>query len=72
MPLPALLMPKPMLRLSSPRKTPIGSLTMIRLPAVEQYQEALLGGMKEGGRKAINMSEISEVLQRLEKSWSVL
>jgi hypothetical protein len=30
---------------------------------LEQYQEALLGGMKEGGKKAINMSKTSEVLQ---------
>lgn len=34
----------------------------------ENYQEALLGGMEEGGRKAINMSKTSEVLQGPEES----
>jgi hypothetical protein len=30
---------------------------------LEQYQEALLGSMKEGGEKAMSMSKTSEVLQ---------
>jgi hypothetical protein len=30
---------------------------------LEQYQEALLGSMKEGGEKAMNMSKTSENLQ---------
>jgi hypothetical protein len=47
------------LRLSSLRKTPIGTLMMT---------EALLGGMKEGGRKATNMSETSEFLQEPDES----
>jgi hypothetical protein len=30
---------------------------------LEQYQEALLGGMKEGGEKGMNMSQKTEVHQ---------
>jgi hypothetical protein len=35
---------------------------------LERYQEALLRGVKERGKKAMNMSKISEVLQRLDES----
>jgi hypothetical protein len=35
---------------------------------LEQYQEALLGGIKEGGKKAMNTSKTSEVLQGPDES----
>lgn len=35
---------------------------------LEHYQEGLLGGMKEEGKKAMNMSKTSEVLQGPEES----
>jgi hypothetical protein len=37
---------------------------------LESYQEALLGGMKEGGKKAMNVSKTSEVLQGPDESTS--
>jgi hypothetical protein len=37
---------------------------------LEQYQEALLGGMREGGKKAVNMNKTSEVLQGLDENSS--
>jgi hypothetical protein len=38
---------------------------------LEPYHEALLGGLKEGGKKAMNMSKTSEVLQGPDESPSL-
>jgi hypothetical protein len=35
---------------------------------IEQYQEALLGGMKEGGKKFVNTSKTTEVYQGPDES----
>lgn len=35
---------------------------------LERYQEALLGGLKEEGKKVVNMHKTSEVLQGPEES----
>lgn len=35
---------------------------------LERYQEAFIGGLKDGSKKSINMNKISEVLQGPEES----
>jgi hypothetical protein len=54
---------QPMLRASSLRRTPTGTLVIPNDPndqQLERYQKALLGGMKEGGEKAMNLSKIQK------------
>jgi hypothetical protein len=64
-------MAKPMLRLSSLKKTPHWDPNEDRdYQWLEQYQEAQLGSMKEEGKKSLNMSKTSEVLQGLDKGSS--
>jgi hypothetical protein len=43
-------------------------MTEITYQWLERWQEALLGSMKEGGEKAMNMSKITEVFQGPDES----
>jgi hypothetical protein len=61
-------MPKAYAQAHFPKEDPTGTPMMIETTSLEQYQEALLGSMKEGGEKAMNMNKTSEVLQGLDES----
>jgi hypothetical protein len=36
--------------------------------ALRELREALMAGLKEGGRKAINMNKVTEILQKSDRS----
>jgi hypothetical protein len=59
-----------MLRPISPRKTPIGTPLIAEITSDLNgiRRHSLWGGIKEGGRKAMNMSKTSEVLQGPDES----
>jgi hypothetical protein len=50
------------------RMTPTETLMMTDYQWLEWCQEALLGGMKEGGKKAMNMNKKTEVHQEPDES----
>jgi hypothetical protein len=61
-----------MLKLSSPRKIPTGTLMVTKatngLNDTRRYHSLLLGSMTEEGEKAMKMSKTSEVLQGPDES----
>jgi hypothetical protein len=65
--------PKPKLRVSSQRRTPHWDPNDNRdYQWLEWHQEALLGDIKEGGKRAMNMAKTTEDHQGPDESPSIL